>query len=41
MENLMNNNRDDMRYVIKRSGDKVPFKTEKIESCGFKSNEEY
>lgn len=37
MENLMNKIEKDMRYVIKRSGDKVVFKTEKIEIAVLKA----
>ena len=37
MENLMNKVEKDMRYVIKRSGDKVVFKTEKIEVAVLKA----
>lgn len=37
MENLMNKVEKDMRYVIKRSADKVVFKTEKIEVAVLKA----
>ena len=31
----------DIRYVVKRSGDKVPFHSEKIEKGGYKGDEKY
>jgi len=37
MENLNNMLEKDMRYVIKRSGNKVPFETEKIEKAVLKA----
>jgi len=37
MENLYNNNESDIRYVVKRTGTKVPFEVDKIEMAVLKA----
>src|SRR6056300_1562974 len=37
MEDLYNNNENDIRYVVKRTGTKVPFEVDKIEMAILKA----